>query len=101
MANSRQQAAGSTGSKRRMRMYWAGVVIFGCWALYTLINQEISLKGESDRLSETKSEKLASEQQISSLQQEIEKLRDPEYIGQLAVKQGMVREGERIIEQAE
>ncbi|WP_127571149.1 FtsB family cell division protein [Paenibacillus xylaniclasticus] len=103
MANERRQSGQSaaSGTKRRMRFYIAGIVIFSCWALYALINQEHRLNVESGRLSEAKSEKAATERQIANLKQEIERLHDPEYIGQLANKQGMVREGEKVIEVTE
>ncbi|GMK42800.1 hypothetical protein PCCS19_58600 [Paenibacillus sp. CCS19] len=103
LANERQRGAETTsvGSKRRMRFYMAGVVIFACWALYTLINQEFSLNSESQRLSDAKAQKVASETQMADLKQEIERLSDPEYIGQLANQQGMVRDGEKIIQSAE
>lgn len=103
LANERQRGSETTsvGSKRRMRFYMAGVVIFACWALYTLINQEFSLNSESQRLSDAKAQKVASETQMADLKQEIERLSDPEYIGQLANQQGMVRDGEKIIQSAE
>jgi cell division protein DivIC len=103
LANQRQRGseAASAGTKRRMRFYWAGVVIFACWALYTLINQEFSLTSESQRLSDAKAQKVASESQMADLKQEIERLSDPEYIGQLANQQGMTRGGEKIIQSAE
>ncbi|WP_127534128.1 FtsB family cell division protein [Paenibacillus kobensis] len=103
MANERRQSGqpAASGSKRRMRFYFAGIVIFSCWALYALINQEHRLNIESGRLAEAKEKKAATEQQISSVKQEIERLRDPEYIGQLANKQGMIREGEKVIEVTE
>lgn len=103
MANERQRGseATSVGSKRRMRFYMAGVVIFACWALYTLINQEFSMNSESQRLSDAKAQKVATQAQMDDLKQEIERLSDPEYIGQLASQQGMTRDGEKIIQSAE
>jgi cell division protein DivIC len=38
---------------------------------------------------------------MADLKQEIERLSDPEYIGQLANQQGMTRGGEKIIQSAE
>ncbi|EFM10879.1 Septum formation initiator [Paenibacillus curdlanolyticus YK9] len=103
MANVRQQAisAAPAGTKRRKRLWLAFVIIFACWALYTLINQEQSRGAASQRLSEAKAQKDAAEKELTSLKQEIDRLHDPEYIGQLASQQGMVREGEKVIQVAE
>ncbi|MWC30180.1 FtsB family cell division protein [Paenibacillus sp. MMS18-CY102] len=103
MANVRQQAASAApaGTKRRKRLWLAFVIIFACWALYTLINQEHSRGVASQRLSEVKVKKAAAEKQLADLKQEIDRLHDPEYIGQLASQQGMVRDGEKVIQLAE
>lgn len=89
----------SLGARRRMRLFLIVIVVFMSWAAYTLVDQ---LGQINDRRAEYReSEKKLSEARMKSdaLKQEIGRLNDLEYIGQIARKeQGMGLPGERPIQ---
>jgi cell division protein DivIC len=89
----------SIGARRRLRLFMIVMVVFMSWAAYTLVNQ---LGQISDRRAEYReSARRLSEAQAKNeaLKQEIARLNDLEYIGQIARKeQGMGLPGERPIQ---
>ncbi|WP_276357738.1 FtsB family cell division protein [Cohnella caldifontis] len=100
--SSRQAAAASPtsiGARRRLRLLMIVMVVFMSWAAYTLVNQ---LGQINDRRAEYReSAKKLSEAQAKNeaLKQEVSRLNDLEYIGQIARKeQGMGLPGERPIQ---
>ncbi|MBW7457097.1 septum formation initiator family protein [Paenibacillus sepulcri] len=98
-------ATGSTptpsyaGTKRRLKLWFIVIALFLGWASYTFISQ-LERQGQSElKLAETKQMIDTANTQINDLKQEVAKLNDKEYIGQLATKeQGMVKKGEQQIQ---
>lgn len=93
------QVPASIGARRRLKLFMMVMVLFMSWAAYTLMGQYGQLSDRRAQLRE--SEMRLSEVQAKSeaLKQEIARLNDPEYIGQIARKeQGMGLPGERPIQ---
>ncbi|CAM3960192.1 septum formation initiator family protein [Cohnella lubricantis] len=89
----------SVGARRRLKLLLIVVVLFMGWAGYTLITQQHHTAERISQLSEVKSKLLDAQQKNQSLQEEIQRLNDPEYIGQIARKeQGMGLPGEMPIQ---
>ncbi|WP_042171276.1 FtsB family cell division protein [Paenibacillus gorillae] len=89
----------SAGSRRRIRIWGMACVLFMCWAAYTFIGQWNEQKVMETKLSAAQKQLEETTVQTKGLQQQIERLNDPEYIEQLATKdQGMVKDGERQIQ---
>ncbi|KQO14131.1 septum formation initiator family protein [Paenibacillus algorifonticola] len=87
------------GSKRRIKMWMMFIVLFMGWAAYTFFGQIQQQNATELRLAAVMKQKEEATNQAQQLQQEIERLNDPEYIAQLATKgQGMVKEGEQQIQ---
>ncbi|MFD1957218.1 septum formation initiator family protein [Paenibacillus thailandensis] len=97
-SNTNKPATGR-GSKRRMRLWLTFMILFMGWAAYTFIGQmkqqsETALRYET--IEQQRNEAVARKQELNK---QIERLNDPEYIEQLATKeQGMVKEGEKVIQ---
>lgn len=93
------QSTGNAGSKRRLRIWAMFITLFMCWAAYTFIGQLKEAKVTKVQLTEIKKQVDDSTLQSKQLQQQIDRLNDPEYIRQLATKeQGMVTPGEQQIQ---
>lgn len=89
----------SVGARRRLKLLLIVVVLFMGWAGYTLLTQQHHTAQRSGQLQEVKAKLLNAQQQNDALQQEIKRLNDPEYIGQIARKeQGMGLPGETPIQ---
>lgn len=89
----------SVGVRRRLKLLLVVIVLFLCWAGYILIMQQHHSSERSSQLHEVKTKLLNAQQKNESLQQEIKRLNDPEYIGQIARKeQGMGLPGETQIQ---
>jgi cell division protein DivIC len=75
-----------TGARRRLKLLLAVMVVFMCWAAYTVFRQFGQLSDRSVQLRE--SEKLLTDAQTKSeaLQQQINRLNDKEYIEEIARK---------------
>lgn len=104
MANAREtrNTTAHAGSKRRRKLWFVVVASFMAWAVYTLFNQHNSYAETEMRLAEIKRQLAESEAISASLQQQIERLSDPEYIQELARKeQGMIVPGEQPIQVTE
>ncbi|MFC4777219.1 septum formation initiator family protein [Paenibacillus sp. GCM10023252] len=86
------------GSKRRIKIWMIGIVLFMSWATYTILNQASQQSATKAKLSSVIESKSEIEGKKSELQQQIDRLSDPEYIAQIATKeQGMVKQGEQQI----
>ncbi|USB33316.1 septum formation initiator family protein [Paenibacillus sp. YPG26] len=93
--NSEPAAVKNAGARRRYRLWLAFIVIFIGWAGYTFISQASQIGAGSRELSEKQDSKAKSNQALNQLKTEIERLKDPEYIGQIAMKKyGLYRPGE-------
>lgn len=90
-----QAPSSSTGARRRIRLWMGFMVLFIGWAGYTFINQAGVMSDKSQQLSERKSALSTTEQEFAQLKYELDRLKDPEYIGQIAMKKyGLYKPGE-------
>jgi len=93
------KSSGNTGSRRRIKIWMMFIVLFMSWATYTFLGQLKQSNATEIRLASVQKQLDESTEQSQQLQQRIDQLNDPEYIEQLATKeQGMVKEGEKVIE---
>lgn len=84
-----------SGARRRFRLWLIFVVIFTGWSAYTFFSQASQIGSNSRELSEKMDSKAKSEQALKKLEYEIERLKDPEYITQMAMKKyGLYPEGQ-------
>ncbi|WP_245948205.1 septum formation initiator family protein [Paenibacillus sambharensis] len=89
------------GSKRRLKIWFAFVVLFMAWALYTLFSQ-MEQRGETEMKRLALQETLAeAEAESARLQKQVERLNDSEYIRELARKHGYILPGEQPIQVTE
>jgi len=89
----------ATGARRRLKLLLIVMVMFLSWAAYTLAIQYGQLSDRRVELREADRRLTDARTQSESLQQEIDRLKDPEYIGQIARKeQGMGLPGEQPIQ---
>ncbi|GGH39646.1 FtsB family cell division protein [Paenibacillus segetis] len=93
--NKGQASSSSTGARRRLRL-WAGfMIIFLGWAGYTYIAQSGEIEAKSQQLAERETSMATSKQSLDQLEYELNRLKDPEYIGQIAMKKyGLYKPGE-------
>lgn len=85
----------SVGARRRLRIWMGFMILFLGWASYTFISQSGEISKKSHQLAERQAAKATSEQTVSQLKYELNRLKDPEYIGQIAMKKyGLYRPGE-------
>ncbi|GIP50785.1 Cell division protein FtsL [compost metagenome] len=92
---SQSSGNGSAFAKRRLRLWMGFMVLFLGWAGYTFISQAGDIGGKSQQLAERQAAKTTSEQNLNQLKYEINRLNDPEYIGQIAMKKyGLYKPGE-------
>ncbi|MBQ4901658.1 septum formation initiator family protein [Paenibacillus sp. Marseille-P2973] len=93
--NMKQNAVKSVGARRRIRLWTCFMVLFVGWAGYTYIAQSGEIGNKSLQLSERQASKEANEQTLNQLKYELNRLKDPEYIGQIAMKKyGLYKPGE-------
>jgi len=89
----------SVGLKRRLRLLMLVLALFLGWAGYTLAGQEGQLSQRRTELRESVQRLNEVTAQTEAVKQEIARLNDPEYIGQIARKQqGMGLPGETPIQ---
>lgn len=77
-------------------MLWlAFMVCFTGWAGFSFFNTSSQIADKSAKLTEVKGTQAEKEQTLEELKQEVNRLQDPEYIGQIARKKyGMYLPGE-------
>lgn len=98
--SSRQAAPtpAAVGARRRLRLLLFVMVLFLSWAAYVAFNQHGQLSESHAELRETGKKLTDAQKKSDALRQEITRLNDPEYIGQIARKeQGMGLPGEKPI----
>ncbi|MBD2872656.1 FtsB family cell division protein [Paenibacillus arenilitoris] len=92
------KSPGSTGTKRRFRIWSMFIVLFLGWAVYTIFGQMQQKDETNQKLSTLQGQIDAAAKESGELERQIERLNDEEYIEQLATKElGMVKQGERQI----
>ncbi|THF74495.1 FtsB family cell division protein [Cohnella fermenti] len=99
MASNTAASAASVGLRRRLKLLLTVVVLFMSWAAYTLVVQYNQATERTGQLVEAKKQLSDAQAKNLSLKQEIARLNDPEYVGQIARKeQGMRLPGEKSIQ---
>jgi len=87
------------GVRRRLKLLLIVMVMFLSWAAYTYANQYSQLSDRRAELQEANERLAEAIARNEALQLEINRLNDPEYIGQIARKeQGMGLPGEQPIQ---
>lgn len=90
-----QNKAGTIGARRRLRLWMIFMAVFMIWSGHTFISQSSEIGQKSEQLSERQASKVAAEQNLNQLNYELNRLKDPEYIGQIAMKKyGLYKPGE-------
>ncbi len=88
-----------TGVRRRLKLLLFIMVLFMSWALYVLIVQYGQISDRSGQLQEADKKLSDTQATNADLEQQIARLNDPEYIGQIARKEhGLGLPGEVPIE---
>jgi cell division protein DivIC len=88
----------NTGTKRRFKLWMMFIVLFMGWAAYTIYGQSQLKEATNVKLADIQKQLDAATQESASLNRQIERLNDQEYIKQLATKElGMVKQGEQQI----
>lgn len=80
------KTAKDKGTLRRRRMYMGVMSLFLVWAGSTLWSQHVQIQNRSETLAEKRNEQKTAENSWKKLNEEVERLQDPEYIGQIARK---------------
>lgn len=78
----------SAGAKRRLMLWMTFVIVFVIWAGYTFLVQNAQISDKSSNLAAQQTSKEETQKKLDQLKYEVSRLKDPEYIGQLARKKG-------------
>ncbi|MCQ4088964.1 septum formation initiator family protein [Saccharibacillus sp. JS10] len=81
-SSNRQQSG-----KKRLRLWAALMIVLFVWAGYTLFQQSSVIADKAARLESSQAVKVKSETALNEVKAEITRLKDPEYISQLARKE--------------
>jgi cell division protein DivIC len=76
-----------TGARRRLKLLLFIMVLFMSWALYVIIVQYGQISDRSGQLREADKKLTDAQVKSEALKQQIARLNDPEYIGQIARKE--------------
>src|SRR5262245_13483894 len=90
-------ASAAVGVRRRLKLLLLFMIFFMSWAAYKLFVQYGQVSDRQDQLRAADKKLTEAVAKSGKLQQEIDRLNDPEYIGQIARMQGMGYEGEKPI----
>lgn len=96
-ARSASATPASVGVRRRLKLLLLVVGLFMSWAGYTVFAQEQEKADRIRELREVERQLQEVRETNAALRREIERLNDPEYIGQIARQQGMGLPGEQPI----
>ncbi|MEK5161376.1 septum formation initiator family protein [Paenibacillus sp. FSL R5-0527] len=89
------QKTGTVGARRRLRLWLGFMIVFLGWAAYTYISQSEEIGEKSQQLAKTQASGKQTEESLNQLKYEVNRLQDPEYIGQIAMKKyGLYKPGE-------
>jgi cell division protein DivIC len=75
------------GARRRLKLLLFIMVIFMSWALYVITVQYGQISNRSGQLREADKKLTDAQAKSEALKQQIARLNDPEYIGQIARKE--------------
>lgn len=90
-----RKAGSSNGAKRRLQLWLVVVILFGAWAGYMFYSQSTEIHAKAAQYSQTRNQEKAAEDNLNQIKYEVNRLNDPEYIGQLARKKyGLYKPGE-------
>ncbi|WP_434748606.1 FtsB family cell division protein [Paenibacillus amylolyticus] len=78
----------SAGARRRLMLWLTFVAVFAIWAGYTFLVQNAQISDKSSYLAAQQTSQQDTQKQLEQLKYEVSRLKDPEYIGQLARKKG-------------
>lgn len=94
-SSSKQAPVKSAGARRRIRLWMTFMALFIGWAGYTYMDQSGEIGVKANQLEERMTVRTENEQVLVQLKYELNRLKDPEYIGQIAMKKyGLYRPGE-------
>lgn len=82
----REQKANSIGARRRLKLWFVFMFLFVGWAAYLFIAQAGDINDRANELAQKEADKQANEQTLERLKYDVNRLQDPEYIGQIAMK---------------
>jgi cell division protein DivIC len=83
------------GARRRVKLLLFVVGLFMCWAVYILVTQYGQISASTSQLQEANKKLTDAEAKSLTLQQQVVRLNDPEYVSQIARKeQGLGFPGE-------
>ncbi|OAB43448.1 FtsB family cell division protein [Paenibacillus antarcticus] len=74
------------GGRRRLSLWMCFMVLFMGWAGYTILSQNSQIAVTNAELIEKQAAKAATDKSVLELNYDVNRLQDPEYIGQLARK---------------
>jgi cell division protein DivIC len=77
----------TTGARRRLKLLLFIMVIFMSWALYVIVVQYGQISDRSGQLREADKKLTDAQTKSEALKQQIARLNDDEYIGQIARKE--------------
>ena len=78
----------SAGARRRLMLWLTFVTVFAIWAGYTFLVQNAQISDKSAYLATQQISQQDTQKKLEQLKYEVSRLKDPEYIGQLARKKG-------------
>lgn len=81
-----EQPTKYTGARKRIRLWMMFMVLFFSWGIYTFISQTVTLASERVKLEDNQQLHQGTKQMQDELKQEIARLNEDEYIGQIARK---------------
>jgi len=77
----------ATGARRRLKLLLFVLILFMSWAVYVLISQYGQISDRSGQLSEANQKLAEAQAKNEQLKQQVARLNDDEYIGQIARKE--------------
>ncbi|GAB6928031.1 hypothetical protein JCM10914A_20140 [Paenibacillus sp. JCM 10914] len=81
-----QQQTKNKGARRRVKIFLAIMALFLVWAGSTLWSQNDRIRNQNEALEQKQGEYKTVELSLNQIRHEVERLQDPEYIGQVARK---------------
>ncbi|MDQ0050778.1 cell division protein DivIC [Paenibacillus polymyxa] len=74
----------NAGGRRRIMIWLLSLAAFGSWAIFTFFSQGMIMADRNEQLIQKEKQKQAATQTERQLQTEVNRLKDPEYIGEIA-----------------
>lgn len=72
------------GGRRRIMIWLMSVLAFGGWAIFTFFSQAVVIADKNELLTQKQQEEQKASQAAEQLQSDVSRLKDPEYIGDIA-----------------